>query len=269
MTDQYAQPNINTEIPRNSRTVTGDASANPDDDLIVVDNNADAAIELYSALSVPGNRVIIKAPNAGVNPVTVEPLAGSGQTIDGVASIVLTADDESVTVKSDGENWQCVAQCGAGGGGEGGLVPACIPGPGVLINIFAPPSPGEFPFSNILLRPGVGVAGAIASNQLPGTDFSIDGVVVDVETSTIEVGATLIDRVPYGLGGGPVDYTYSVSNVVQGVNPNDPNLTRFTFDFSGTWGSIGRFLAVAFGVQNPSGGTNFAGYVVFNNISLE
>lgn len=263
MTDQYAQPNINTEIPRNSRTVTEDAQANPDDDLIVVDNSSDADIELYSAEGVPGNRIIIKAPNAGSNPVTVSPLGGSGQTIDGSASIVLTADDESLTVKSDGENWRIVGQVGASSGG-GGLVPACIPGPGVLTNSFGP---GGQTFSSVLFRLPFGIAGVVAPTQAPGSPFSIDGVVVDVETSTLEVGATLIDRVPYGLGAGPQPFTYVVSNIVQGVNPNDPNLTRFTFDFTGTWGSIGSNLAVAFGVQNPSGGTNFAGYVVFDNFN--
>lgn len=266
MTDQYAQPNINTEIPRNSRTVTGDTQATPDDDLIVVENSANADIELYSAQGVPGNRVVIKAPNAGSNPVTVLPLGGSGQTIDGSASVVLTADDESLTVKSDGENWQVIGQVGASSGG-GGLVPACIPGPGVLLNVLGPPLPGTITFSNILFRTPFGIAGVIAATQAPGSPFALDGVVVDVETSTLEVGATLIDRIPYGLGGGPQPYTYTVSNIVQGVNPNDPNLTRFTFDFTGTWGSIGSTLAVAFGVQNPSGGTNFAGYVVFDNFN--
>lgn len=262
MTDQYAQPNINTEIPRNSRTVTEDAQANPDDDLIVVDNSADADIELYSAEGVPGNRIIIKAPNAGSSPVTVSPLGGSGQTIDGSASVVLTADDESLTVKSDGENWQIVGQVGASSSGSG-LVPACVPGPGVLSN---PLGPGAS-YSNILFRTPVGIAGVAGVGEIAGSPFALDGCVVDVETATLEVGATLVDRIPYGLGNGIQPYTYTVSNVVQGANPNDPNLTRFTFDISGTWGSVGSFLLVAFGVLNPSGGQNFAGYAGFNNIN--
>lgn len=261
MTDQYAQPNINTEIPRNSRTVTGDASANPDDDMIVVDNAADADIELYSAEGVPGNRLVIKAPNAGSNTVTVYPLGGSGQTIDGSASVALTADDESLTVKSDGENWQIIGQVGASSGG-GGLVPACIPGPGVFTNPFGP---GLFSYSNILFRTPVGIAAVSGFGEIAGSPFTLDGCVVDVETATLEVGATLVDRAPYGLGGGIQPYTYSVSNVVQGANPNDANLTRFTFDITGTWGSVGSFLLVAFGILNPSGGQDFAGYAGFNN----
>ena len=91
MTEQYQRNNINN--PRGSRNVDGGSILTLDDDLIVVDSSlTPVAVELPNAVQIPGNTVYIKAPQAGTNSVTVTGL--DGQTIDGLASLVLSADEE-------------------------------------------------------------------------------------------------------------------------------------------------------------------------------
>ena len=103
MTEQYQRNNINN--PRGSRNVDGGSILTLDDDLIVVDSSlTPVAVELPNAVQIPGNTVYIKAPQAGTNSVTVTGL--DGQTIDGLASLVLSADEASALFKSDGANWQ-------------------------------------------------------------------------------------------------------------------------------------------------------------------
>ena len=103
MTEQYQRNNINN--PRGSRTVDGNLILTLDDDLIVADSSLNTiALQLPNAVQIPGNTVYIKAPNAGANSVTITGL--DGQTIDDLAYLVLSADEASALLKSDGDNWQ-------------------------------------------------------------------------------------------------------------------------------------------------------------------
>jgi len=255
MTDQYGQPNINGDLPRGARFVDEDGDLTTDDDLIVVDSSSGpVSINLYSAEGLPGNRLFIKALNAGVNPVTIA--AQPGQTIDGAADQILTADLEGIILKSDGENWVIMGTFGAPSAG-GGLVPACIPGPGSSGGLG--PGPG-FPASNLLTGTGGGGLASFVGFGGPAP-YSLD-VFVDVETSTLEPGAVPIVRTPYPLSGA----TISVDAVASAVNPNDPLLTRFTISISGATPFSGQTALFAFGVVNPSGGVGFAGYASISTL---
>ncbi len=114
MVQQYNQNNINA--PRGSRLFSADAALDLDSDLVVVTTAAGAVtLTLPNAAQIPGQELKFKANDAGAtgNAVTIAALAG--QNIDGVASIQLTTDQESVCLKSDGSNYRVV--CGGGGGG--------------------------------------------------------------------------------------------------------------------------------------------------------
>lgn len=114
MVQQYSQNNINA--PRGSRLFSADAALDLDSDLVVVTTAAGAVtLTLPNAAQIPGQELKFKANDAGAtgNAVTIAALAG--QNIDGAASVTLTADQESVCLKSDGANYRVV--CGGGGGG--------------------------------------------------------------------------------------------------------------------------------------------------------
>jgi len=268
MTQQFNQPNINSTIPRGARLITANAELNRDDDLIVVGSlGGPVGINLYDAAGVPGNIVYIKAVNGSLNPVTIT--AQVGESIDGLASIVLNEDLQAVVLKSNGSDWVRVAIFTNAGGGPGIVVPATIPGPFGFTS-----SPLPILITSVLagldglgslVPAGIGVTGQPAGDPWAFDAPDVANIVLDVETSTLEPGATLIAREPYGLGGGAQDFTYNITNVASGVNPSDPNLTRFTFRANGTYGTAGTSLIVAMGIANPSGGVNFAGYFVVEN----
>lgn len=110
MTDQYTSTNINS--PRNPyREIVADGEINLDDFFVAVDSSAaPITLILPDARSIPNWSAYIKALNGAVNSVTIQ--ATSGQTIDGLASIQLIADGESISVFSTGTAWQT----GPGGG---------------------------------------------------------------------------------------------------------------------------------------------------------
>lgn len=266
MTQQFNQPNINSTIPRGARLITANTALNRDDDLIVVGSlGGPVGITLYDAAGVPGNILYIKAINGAVNPVTIT--AQAGESIDGLVSIVLNEDLQAVVLKSDGANWVRVALFANVGGGAGIVVPATIPGP------FGATQGAQslgIPVTSVLAAiGGLGEpepASISAVGETPGDPWAFEPpdateIVLDVETSTLEFGATLIDRTPFGLSG----FTYSITNVSSGPNPIDPNLTRFSFLANGTFGTVGTRLVVAMGILNPSGGASFAGYFVVGN----
>lgn len=263
VTEQFQQPNINQAIPRGARFIAASTALNQDDDLIVVDSSAGpVAIDLYSAAGAPGNMVYIKAATGAVNPVTIS--AVGGQTIDGAPSITLDQNFQAIVLKvittgPFGITWIRVAEFSDAAAGI--VVPGTIPGLGVLENPFGP----GVVLSSILSTDPAGFAGTVFNGDPANDPYSLTGVVVDVETSTLEVGATLIDRIPLGLGGGVTEFTYTISNVASFPNPNDASLTRFRFDVDGTIGVSGTFLAVAMGILNPSGGADFAGYFAVVN----
>lgn len=85
-----------------------------DDDLVVVTPSAGpVSLVLPNARQIPGNAVYIKAPTAGVNPVTLVGL--DNQTIDGASTLVLNVNGSSELLKSDGENWQLFNPASGGG----------------------------------------------------------------------------------------------------------------------------------------------------------
>lgn len=111
MTDQYNQPNINRAIPRNSRIVTEDTQLNLDDDLIVVDSALQPIqVDLPRAEENPGRMIYIKAPVADVQNVTVA--GSSGETIDGLAFVVLNVAQSGLIVKAESETpeWRILGQ---------------------------------------------------------------------------------------------------------------------------------------------------------------
>lgn len=165
MTGQFQQPNINRSIPRGSRTIFEDYRANPDDDLLIVQTpSAPVDVTLYSAIGVPGNSIIIKAPQGGINQVNILPLAG--QLIDGLPSASLTEDQESVVLKSDGQNWAIIARLADGGGDIVGAQ-----------NVGAPPGTGlifrDESGGILFLRSLVGVNGATVTTV--GDNVVVDG----------------------------------------------------------------------------------------------
>lgn len=263
MTDQFRQPNINSAIPRGARIVSTSGTLRQDDDLIAVDSSANpVSVSLYLGVGLPGNIVYIKALTGAINSVTV---LAPGGSIDGLSSINLIDNLQSVILKSIGDgNWVRVASFSAGSGGSG-LTPATIPGPFSFTS-----NPQPTPIVNVLaaiggfggIEPaGIGVQGAAPGSPWGFSPPDATEIVLDVETSTLEPGSGLIDRTPYGLNG----FSYSITNISSGPNPNDANLTRFSFLANGTYGAPGNILIVAMGIVNPSGGASFAGYFVVEN----
>jgi len=110
---QYNQNNINS--PRGSRLFAADATLDLDSDMVVVTTATGAVtLTLPTAIQIPGQEVTIKANDAGDTGNAVTIAALGGQNIDGAATITLTADQESVCLKSDGSNWRRV--CSEAGG---------------------------------------------------------------------------------------------------------------------------------------------------------
>jgi len=112
VTEQYGQPNINN--PRLTRSFVAPAAPtlvqlNLDDQFVIADTVANAiGFTLPLASQFPTWEIIIKATNAGTtgNSVLVE--AEAGETIDGVPFVLLTLDQETLFLKSDGSNWRVV-----------------------------------------------------------------------------------------------------------------------------------------------------------------
>lgn len=116
MTSQYQNPSINS--PRIVRDADSDIVLSTDDEMVVCDSASGLLrVSLPDATTVPGITVVIKATNAGTtgNPVRVQPAGGSGQNIDGNASIDLTADQEFLIVQSDSSNFRVISQSSGGG----------------------------------------------------------------------------------------------------------------------------------------------------------
>lgn len=121
MTEQYLPTNINA--PRGSRLVTEDAFLTLDSDLVVVETSGSSiALLLPDATQIPAREIKFKA-NTLTDPVVIAAL--DGQNIDGNPSISMTDDQETVCLKSDGENWREVCS-DDGGGGAGGTYQATL-----------------------------------------------------------------------------------------------------------------------------------------------
>lgn len=129
MTDQYQQNNIN--VPRGSRLFDENANLTLDDDLVVGSTVlGDITLTLPRAQQIPGQEITFKANDAGTtgNPMRISAFAG--ENIDGAGSVELTEDQQSICLKSDGENWRQVC---SDGGGETCCAPQVIAGSGITI----------------------------------------------------------------------------------------------------------------------------------------
>ena len=119
MTDQFGKNNIN--LPRGSRLYNEDAQLNLDDDLVTIDTADAITLTLPDATQIPGQEITFKAGDA----ITTVTIAGLGtQTIDGLATVTLTSAQESLCLKSDGDNWRQV--CAGGGGGSTCCAPVLL-----------------------------------------------------------------------------------------------------------------------------------------------
>ena len=187
MTEQYQQNNVN--VPRGSRLLTEDTALNLDDDLVVASTAADPiTLTLPRAQQIPGQEIKFKADDAGStgNPVTIAALPG--EDIDGAPSVDLTADQESICLKSDGQNWRQV--CGGAGGGATCCAPQLItpaslgPGPDGIVIPFQTPS---FTISIAGCNLASVTIALVKANPLlpPGTPPSINGFVVTPGTPVI------------------------------------------------------------------------------------
>jgi len=139
MVQQYNQNSINS--PRGSRLFAADAALDLDSDMVVVTTAAGpVTLTLPTAPQIPGQELTIKANDAGStgNAVTIAALAG--QNIDGAATTSLTADQESVCLKSDGANWRAVCAGSGGGAPARAILPVFDTsgsGPGLAYQVFA------------------------------------------------------------------------------------------------------------------------------------
>lgn len=107
-------------LPRTKpRAVTASANVNPLDDLILVDATSGAVtMTLETAVGCDGRRHTIKKSDASGNAVTVA--CTGGQTIDGAATVALASQYDTLSVMSNGTNWEAFSEYTATSGGGGG-----------------------------------------------------------------------------------------------------------------------------------------------------
>lgn len=100
--EQGAVANVNVATKTSAYTL------NNNDDLILADASGGAfTLTLPTAVGAAGKKYIIKKIDSTVaNAVTLA--APGSETIDGSSAVVLYAQNEAVTVVSDGTNWQIV-----------------------------------------------------------------------------------------------------------------------------------------------------------------
>ena len=143
-----------------------------------------------------------------------------------------------------------------------GLAIAASPFPNIVLNlgtavIEAPFSPSlRGTYANLITA----FFGTVPADS-PGDSFPASpGNRIDVAADSLEPGATLVIRNPNGI---PPDSGFQLTNIVVGPNPDDPGLTRFTFDVTGTFGPVDELVASYVAVTNPtSGKATFAGWLI-------
>lgn len=225
MTDQYLPTNINA--PRGSKTFVavsppvGTVDLNLDDDLVVVDTTADIlGFNLPEATQIPGWQVNIKALNPGTSGNSVLVAGINGQTIDGAAFVIMTTDNEVLTVKSDGSNWQVLS--GSGGAVSSSIsldltydVTALASVPPVLFTTWA-----EI-LTAVALIPGnpAGFASYVTKYRLNVQDFSgvpagiydlNNAQIRDTKDTSISGGAVAI---PLAFAGASIENAASLSHI--------------------------------------------------------
>jgi len=124
----FAQVGIGTTTPNstldvrgsmstNYRSFTANTSASSTDNLLVFTGSSAATLTLPTAVGCDGRTYMIKnASTTGPTPV-VTIATTSAQTIDGAGSWTLTSANETITLISNGANWNISAQSLPGGSG--------------------------------------------------------------------------------------------------------------------------------------------------------
>ncbi|WP_327377994.1 hypothetical protein OG393_30955 [Streptomyces sp. NBC_01216] len=97
---------VNGQVAYPVRTVTGDTTVRVIDEVLLVDaSGGPVTITLISAVATP-NRYLVKKTDSSGNAVTVA--TTGGETIDGAATKVLSAQWETTTVIPSGSSWYAV-----------------------------------------------------------------------------------------------------------------------------------------------------------------
>jgi hypothetical protein len=124
----YAQVGVGTTTPNstldvrgsvatNYRSFTASTTASVTDNLLVFTGSSAATVTLPTAVGCDGRSYMIKnASTTGPTPV-LSIATTSSQTIDGAGSWTLTSANETITLVSNGANWQVSAQSLPGGSG--------------------------------------------------------------------------------------------------------------------------------------------------------
>ena len=209
MTDQYQQNNINQ--PRGSQDVVGDTALTLDSDLAVVDSSSNpVTVLLPDAEQIPGNTVYINAPNGGTNSVTISGI--NGQTIDGLPTLVLSTNEASALLKSDGENWQLFL----GGGGGPSNLETQQNGATVVTT------------TDTLNFTGAGVsvsgAGNTATVNIPGgaaapqSQLFLDDATTDITVGTLSDGCIVVDASISKVNGESSCFRFMISPSPTGVS---------------------------------------------------
>jgi hypothetical protein len=87
------------------RTITASGAVLPTDGVILVDATAGAVTVTLQSAGIGVGEVVIKKKDSSGNAVTIAPPSG---TIDGAASVALTAQNKAIRVACDGANYWVV-----------------------------------------------------------------------------------------------------------------------------------------------------------------
>ncbi len=170
---------------------------------------------LPTAVGITGMRFTFKKIDSSANTVSVTSFGA--ETIDGLASQVLTDQYESINIESDGANWQIVST----------LTPSVAPP--------APPSSGMLDVKSIVKTDG----DFSSLNPVPGTTISFTTTRAGVSLLTASAYASGLSSIPsnsLGINVDGTDYTLASIAMINGAG-SDRNFSQ------GCSGSIGVTLA--------------------------
>jgi hypothetical protein len=149
----YAQVGVGTASPNstldvrgsvatNYRAFTASTSAASTDNLLVFTGSSAATLTLPTAVGCDGRNYMIKnASTSGTTPLLTIATTSS-QTIDGITTWLLDEANETITLVSNGANWNIVAQSLASGSGtdwsQGGNSVSSLKNIGTISNYSLP-----------------------------------------------------------------------------------------------------------------------------------
>ena len=70
-------------------------------------SNGSSTVNLYTAVGNTGREIVISKTDSSTNTITIDPNAS--ETIAGLSTIILRTQYESITIKSNGTNWDIVS----------------------------------------------------------------------------------------------------------------------------------------------------------------